>query len=199
MLCLINQHAEQRLPKNENKKTLILASLTSTILLSCSATDWLAKSEVQASTGKPTFAFQDENLSVEQRVNDLVSQMTLEEKVGQLFDKAPAIERLQVPAYKWWNEALHGVARAGTATVFPQAIGLAATFDEDLMLKVGTAISDEGRAKHHAFLAENNRSMYTGLTYWSPNINIFRDPRWGRSRKLTVKTHTLPRASQSIL
>ncbi|MBU2883209.1 glycoside hydrolase family 3 C-terminal domain-containing protein [Psychrosphaera sp. B3R10] len=165
------------------KKTLILASLTSTILLSCSATDWLAKSEVQASTGKPTFAFQDENLSVEQRVNDLVSQMTLEEKVGQLFDKAPAIERLQVPAYKWWNEALHGVARAGTATVFPQAIGLAATFDEDLMLKVGTAISDEGRAKHHAFLAENNRSMYTGLTYWSPNINIFRDPRWGRGQE----------------
>jgi len=90
---------------------------------------------------------------------------------------------LGIPEYNWWNEALHGVARAGTATVFPQAIGLAATFDEDLMLRVGTAISDEGRAKHHAFVAEQNRSMYTGLTYWSPNINIFRDPRWGRGQE----------------
>ncbi|MCK5279816.1 MAG: glycoside hydrolase family 3 C-terminal domain-containing protein, partial [Cyclobacteriaceae bacterium] len=93
------------------------------------------------------------------------------------------IERLQIPAYDWWNEALHGVARAGQATVFPQAIGLAATFDEQLMLKVANVISDEGRAKHHYFVKNGNRDIYTGLTFWSPNINIFRDPRWGRGQE----------------
>ncbi|MGB3723670.1 MAG: glycoside hydrolase family 3 C-terminal domain-containing protein [Pacificimonas sp.] len=113
----------------------------------------------------------------------LVAQMTLEEKVSQMFDKAPAIDRLDVPEYVYWNEALHGVARAGDATVFPQAIGIAATFDEDLMLKVATAISDEGRAKHHDYLRKDVRSIYTGLTFWSPNINIFRDPRWGRGQE----------------
>lgn len=129
------------------------------------------------------FPFQDESLSVEQRVDDLVSRMTLEEKVAQMYDKAPAIERLGVPAYVYWNEALHGVARAGTATVFPQAIGLAATFDEDLMKRVATTISDEGRAKHHDFKTKGIASIYTGLTFWSPNINIFRDPRWGRGQE----------------
>lgn len=156
---------------------VLLLSIASALLLSCTST-------TEKSTATPTlFAYQNENLPVEQRVEDLISRMTLSEKVSQLFDKAPAIERLQVPAYKWWNEALHGIARAGTATVFPQAIGMAATFDDDLMLEIGTAISDEGRAKNNAFLAENNRAMYTGLTYWSPNINIFRDPRWGRGQE----------------
>lgn len=129
------------------------------------------------------FPFQDPKLPVDQRVNDLVSRMTLKEKVYQLFNQAPAIDRLGVPAYNWWNECLHGVARAGKATVFPQAIGMAATFDQDLMLQVGNAISDEARAKHHAFVRGNARSIYMGLTFWSPNINIFRDPRWGRGQE----------------
>ena len=114
------------------------------------------------------------------RVNDLVSHMTLEEKVSQMQNAAPAIPRLGIPAYNWWNEALHGVARAGRATVFPQAIGLAAMFDPDQMFKVATVISNEARAKHHEFLRRGKHDIYQGLTFWSPNINLFRDPRWGR-------------------
>lgn len=117
---------------------------------------------------------------MEQRVDDLVSRMTLEEKVSQLVNDSPAIDRLGVPAYNWWNEGLHGVARSGRATVFPQAIGLAATWDTDLMLRVSTAISDEARAKYHEFLRRGKRNIYQGLTFWSPNVNLFRDPRWGR-------------------
>ena len=117
------------------------------------------------------------------RVRDLVSRMTMEEKVSQMLHEAPAIHRLGIPPYNWWNECLHGVARAGVATVFPQAIGLAATWDTSLMHKVATAISDEARAKHHAALKHGNRDQYFGLTYWSPNINIFRDPRWGRGHE----------------
>ncbi len=129
------------------------------------------------------FPFQNPQLPVEERVYDLVSRMTLQEKVTQFFNHSEAIPRLGVPAYDWWNECLHGVARAGKATVFPQAIGLAATFDEPLMFRVATAISDEARAKHHYFLKNDVRSIYTGLTFWSPNINIFRDPRWGRGQE----------------
>ena len=120
------------------------------------------------------------DLSIDDRVNDLVGRMTLDEKVSQLMNRSPAIERLGVPEYEWWNEALHGVARAGHATVFPQAIGLAATWDTELMSRVATAISDEARAKHHEALRRESRKRYEGLTFWSPNINIFRDPRWGR-------------------
>jgi beta-glucosidase len=119
-------------------------------------------------------------LPVERRVADLVARMTLEEKVSQTLYNAAAVERLGIPEYNWWNEALHGVARAGRATVFPQAIGLAATWDTDLMLRVATAISDEARAKHHESVRQGRRGIYEGLTFWSPNINIFRDPRWGR-------------------
>jgi len=125
----------------------------------------------------------DTSLSFEQRVDDLVSRMTTSEKIAQMYNDAPAIERLGVPAYDYWNEALHGVARAGKATVFPQAIGMAAMWDEDLMLDVATAISDEGRAKHHFFVENDVHYRYTGLTFWSPNINIFRDPRWGRGQE----------------
>lgn len=125
----------------------------------------------------------DVSQSFEARAADIVSRMTLEEKAAQMYDKAPAIERLGVPAYNWWNEALHGVARAGEATVFPQAIGLAATWDEDLMLEIAETISDEARAKYHFFIKEDVRAMYGGLTFWSPNINIFRDPRWGRGQE----------------
>ncbi|RBJ94561.1 glucan 1,4-alpha-glucosidase, partial [Xanthomonas oryzae pv. oryzae] len=121
--------------------------------------------------------------SFEQRAADLVSRMTLEEKAAQMQNAAPAIPRLGVPAYDWWNEALHGVARAGGATVFPQAIGMAATFDLPLMHEVATAISDEARAKHHRFLRQHQHARYQGLTFWSPNINIFRDPRWGRGQE----------------
>lgn len=114
------------------------------------------------------------------RVDDLVGRMTLEEKISQLRYDAPAIDRLNIPQYNWWNECLHGVARAGRATVFPQAIGLASTWDEDLMHRVATAISDEARAKHHEFVRQGRRGIYQGLTFWTPNINLFRDPRWGR-------------------
>ncbi len=109
--------------------------------------------------------------------------MTLEEKVSQMMNAAPAIEHLGIPAYDWWNEALHGVARAGYATVFPQAIGLAATWDTNLMRQVADVISTEARAKHHEFLRHNQHARYEGLTFWSPNINIFRDPRWGRGQE----------------
>jgi len=120
------------------------------------------------------------DLPVDDRVNDLVGRMTLDEKVSQSLNRSAAIEHLGVPEYEWWNEALHGVARAGHATVFPQAIGLAATWDTELMSRVATAISDEARAKHHEALRRDSRKRYQGLTFWSPNINIFRDPRWGR-------------------
>ncbi|MBH1941143.1 glycoside hydrolase family 3 C-terminal domain-containing protein [Mobilitalea sibirica] len=128
-------------------------------------------------------AYLDESLSFEERAKDLVSQMTLEEKVFQTLYTAPAIERLGVKAYNWWNEALHGVARAGVATVFPQAIGLAATFDEDLLEEVADTISTEGRAKFNIQQKYNDTDIYKGLTFWSPNVNIFRDPRWGRGHE----------------
>ncbi|MGB6648526.1 MAG: glycoside hydrolase family 3 C-terminal domain-containing protein [Bacteroidota bacterium] len=134
----------------------------------------------QSEMAEKMLPYQNPDLPLEQRVNDLVSRMTLEEKVSQTLDEAPAVTRLGVPAYNWWNEALHGVARAGRATVFPQAIGLAATWDTDLMLRVATVISDEARAKHHESVRQGRRGIYEGLTFWSPNINIFRDPRWGR-------------------
>jgi beta-glucosidase len=117
---------------------------------------------------------------LDRRVADLVSRMTLEEKVGQLMNDAPPIDRLGVPAYNWWNECLHGVARAGRATVFPETIGLAATWDTALLGRVSTAISDEARAKYHEFVRRGKRNIYQGLTFWTPNINLFRDPRWGR-------------------
>jgi beta-glucosidase len=137
---------------------------------------------ITSGQGKP-LPYKDPSLPVEKRVNDLVSRMTLEEKVSQMMNAAPAIERLDIPEYEWWNEGLHGVARAGYATVFPQAIGLAATWDTNLMAQVADVISTEARAKHHEFLRHNQHARYQGLTYWSPNINIFRDPRWGRGQE----------------
>lgn len=118
-----------------------------------------------------------------ERAAALVAQMTLEEKVGQTLYNAPAVERLGIPAYNWWNEALHGVARAGTATVFPQAIGVAATFDEDLAGKMAEIIATEARAKYNAQKEAGDRDIYKGLTFWAPNVNIFRDPRWGRGQE----------------
>ncbi len=127
--------------------------------------------------------YQNPDLPPEQRAADLVSHMTLEEKAGQMQNTAPAIPRLGIPAYDWWNEALHGVARAGLATVFPQAIGLASTFDAPLLHNIAAIISTEARAKYNDAIAHGNHGRYYGLTFWSPNINIFRDPRWGRGQE----------------
>lgn len=127
--------------------------------------------------------YENSSLPINERVDDLVGQMTLDEKILQMVYDAPAIERLGVPKYNWWNEGLHGVGRAGVATVFPQAIGLAATWNQELMHRIATVISDEARAKHHEALRRDVHAIYTGLTYWSPNINIFRDPRWGRGQE----------------
>jgi len=136
-------------------------------------------SGVQAQTP----GYQNQELPFEVRVSDLVGRMTLEEKVSQMKDVAPAIERLGIPEYNWWNEALHGVARSGLATSFPQAIGLAATWDDSLMFRMATVISDEARAKHHEYVRTGSHQRYQGLTFWSPNINLFRDPRWGRGQE----------------
>jgi beta-glucosidase len=132
---------------------------------------------------KYEFTYQDPSQSVENRVDDLLGRMTLEEKISQMMNTAPAIDRLGIPAYDWWNECLHGVGRAGLATVFPQAIGLGATWDEDLIFRISTTISDEARAKYHEFIRNGSRKRYQGLTFWTPNINIFRDPRWGRGQE----------------
>ena len=128
-------------------------------------------------------AFLNPGLPTNQRVDDLVGRMTLDEKIGQMMNAAPAIPRLHIAAYNWWNESLHGVARAGLATVYPQAIGLAATWDESLHFQMATAISDEARAKYNEFIRQDKHDLYEGLTFFSPNINIFRDPRWGRGQE----------------
>ena len=128
-------------------------------------------------------AWFDTNLDIDVRAQALIDAMTLEEKVSQLVYDSKAIERLNIPSYNWWNECLHGVARNGRATVFPQAIGLGATFDEDLAYRVASAISDEARAKFAVAQSMGNHARYAGLTFWSPNINIFRDPRWGRGQE----------------
>ncbi len=127
--------------------------------------------------------FKDPRLSSEERVADLVSRLSLKEKVLQMQNDAPAIERLGIPAYNWWSECLHGVARNGIATVFPQAIGMAATWDPDLIYQEADVISTEARAKYYECSSKGQRGIYQGLTFWSPNINIFRDPRWGRGQE----------------
>jgi beta-glucosidase len=156
------------------KKSSLLFSL---IVLAVSTVVVTAQQNVYS------YPFQNPSLSEEQRVNDLVSRMTLKEKADQLLYTAPAIPRLGIPSYNWWNEALHGVARAGNATVFPQSITIANSWDEDLLFNVANAISDEARAKYHEFQRRGKTGIYQGLTFWSPNINIFRDPRWGRGHE----------------
>jgi beta-glucosidase len=147
--------------------------------LAAAALLW-ASSLVSRSAAQPAPLYKDPAAPLEKRVDDLLSRMTLEEKISQLMNDSPAIERLGIPAYNWWNECLHGVARAGRATVFPETIGLAATWDTDLIFRVSAAISDEARAKYHEFVRRGKRNIYQGLTFWTPNINLFRDPRWGR-------------------
>ena len=149
----------------------------------CSRQRLCATASGQLTGQQAILPYQNQNLPFDVRARDLVSRMTLEEKVSQMNDVAPAIPRLGVPEYNWWNEALHGVARSGLATVFPQAIGMAATWDAPLMLQTATVISDEARAKHQEYLRHDSHQRYQGLTIWSPNINIFRDPRWGRGQE----------------
>ena len=153
------------------------------LLLNASPVAAQSASNAAGSAATPRPPYLDPSLPVDQRVNDLVSRMTLEEKASQMQDVARAIPRLDIPAYNWWNEALHGVARSGHATVFPQAIGLAATWDTDLIHRMADVISTEARAKYNDAIQHGNTGRYYGLTFWSPNINIFRDPRWGRGQE----------------
>ena len=146
-----------------------LAAAALTILLS-----------VSCSERQQDYPFRNPDLPVDERIDDLLKRLTAEEKVGQMMNSTPAIERLGIPKYDWWNEALHGVARAGRATVFPQAIAMAATFDDEALHETFTMVSDEARAKYHQYQKDKEYDRYKGLTFWTPNINIFRDPRWGR-------------------
>ena len=132
---------------------------------------------------EPVFPFNDPSISVDKRIEDLLGRLTLEEKVGMMMNGSTGVERLGIPDYNWWNEALHGVARAGKATVFPQAIGMAATFDPEEHLRTFTVISDEARAKYNEAIRNGEHKQYYGLSFWTPNINIFRDPRWGRGQE----------------
>jgi beta-glucosidase len=163
---------------NQTMRQLVISFCLSSMLLSPVA----SRAQTAAKNDAPP-DYLNPRLPVSRRAEDLVSRMTLEEKVAQMMNKAAGIERLGVPAYDWWNEALHGVAYAGNATVFPQAIGLGATWNEDLIKAVATAISDEARAKYNDAVRRDFRKRFYGLTFWSPNINIFRDPRWGRGQE----------------
>ena len=156
-------------------KTSVLISLLA-VLLILATSNSLAQNQT-----KPLYL--DPSQPVEARVNDLVHRMTLEEKATQLVNQARAIPRLQVPNYDWWSEALHGVARAGTATVFPEPVGLAATFDDPAIHEMAIVIGTEARAKHNQAVRAGRRDIMEGLDFWSPNINIFRDPRWGRGQE----------------
>src|SRR5579871_1212886 len=130
-----------------------------------------------------TNIYLDASQPIDARVDDLIKRLTLEQKISQMNYASPAIPELKIPAYNWWSESLHGVARSGTATIFPQAIALGATFDDDLVFRVANSISDEARAMHNAAVAQGYYQIFGGLTFWTPNINIFRDPRWGRGQE----------------
>jgi beta-glucosidase len=155
-------------------KRFLIAGALAAACASCTARD---------RAREPAAAYRNPDLPATVRAADLVRRMTVSEKIAQMMTAAPAIPRLGVPAYEWWNEALHGVARAGRATVFPQAIALAATFDEKLVKRVADVIADEGRAKYNLAQARGEHGRFQGLTFFSPNINIFRDPRWGRGHE----------------
>ena len=150
------------------------------VLLAAAGLTWPFVARAQSPADLP---FRNPDLPVEQRIDDLLGRLTLDEKVSLMIERAAPVERLGIPRFPWWGEALHGVARTGRATVFPQAIALAATWDTDLMLRVATGISDEARAMNDMWLARDKRNLYQGLVFWSPNINIVRDPRWGRGQE----------------
>src|SRR5436190_1994661 len=162
----------------------ILSVLSLSVLSFAQEASGPTSASPQSATDLASAPFRNPSLPLEQRVKDLVSRLTLEEKVGQMVHTAPAIPRLGIPRYNWWSEGLHGVAREGYSTVFPQAIGLAATFDPDLLHKDADVIATEFRAKYAQRVQKLGYSdWYHGLTVWSPNINIFRDPRWGRGQE----------------
>ena len=149
-------------------------------LLTCS---FVSVSSQYNANKEVTYPYQNSSLTFQERAKDLVGRLTLEEKISLMMDASPAIERLGIPKYNWWNEALHGVGRAGIATVLPQSIGMAATFDPDAVEKAFAMVSDEARAKFNQFSANGEYDRYKGLTFWTPNVNIFRDPRWGRGQE----------------
>lgn len=163
-----------------SKRSLLFEILTVIVLINFSA---LLRAQNQQNNASAGHLFQNPSLPIDVRVNDLVSKLTLEEKISQLQHTSAAIPRLGIPQYNWWNECLHGVARNGIATVFPQAIGMAATFNPALIQQEAEIISTEARAKYYEAVSINSRDIYQGLTFWSPNINIFRDPRWGRGQE----------------
>lgn len=167
---------------NSTTKILLLVFFTS-ILISCNQEEKNPVSNTNSIKLQDTLPFYNPSLSINERVEDLISRLTLEEKIGQMMNGTPEIERLNIPRYDYWNEALHGVGRTCAATVFPQAIGLAATFDADLAFRVSTVISNEARAIYNATNEKGYHKQYNGLTFWTPNINIFRDPRWGRGQE----------------
>jgi beta-glucosidase len=161
----------------------VLIARSISVLIARSVSTLIAGLLFSFSLAAQPLAFRDATLSREARVKDLLSRLTLEEKVSLLGFRSQSVDRLSIPAYNWWNEALHGVARAGEATIFPQAIGMAATFDNTSLQLAADAISTEARAKYNLATAAGRREQYMGLTFWSPNINIFRDPRWGRGQE----------------
>ena len=167
------------MPTNKSAIRRIGHALLAVVLAYALSRTGLAQTKAESAAP----AYRDTSLPIEKRVDDLVSRMTLEEKVRQMQHTAPAIPRLGVPSYDWWSEALHGVARAGYATVFPQAIGMAATWDDKLVHLEAETIATEARAKYNQAQREGNHSIFYGLDFWSPNINIFRDPRWGRGQE----------------
>ncbi len=152
-------------------------------LASCSSAEQKKEQKQTKAEVKIEHEYQNTALSIDERVASMIKELTLEEKISLMEHSSKAVERLGIPKYNWWNEGLHGVARSAPATVFPQAIGMAATFNADLVKEVATTISDEGRALYHAAVNKGIRKQYLGLTYWSPNVNIFRDPRWGRGHE----------------
>jgi beta-glucosidase len=167
----------------KNNTPLFAILLPAVLLVTTSCQEGTLRTKGPAIQTTEKMPFMNPRLSIDERVKDLIGRMTLAEKVSQMSYDSPAIGRLGVPAYNWWNECLHGVARAGGATVFPQAIGMAATFDEDLIFQVSDAISDEARAMYQAAVENDRHLRYGGLTFWTPNVNIFRDPRWGRGQE----------------
>ncbi len=162
------------------RRHYVWMAMVNVVLLFFPAADHAFAQDNQTGSSLP---YLNPALPIDARVDDLISRMTLEEKASQLVNQARAVPRLNIPAYDWWNEGLHGVARAGIATVFPESIGLAATWDPDLMHQIATVIGTEARAKHHEAVRQGKREIFYGLTFWSPNINIFRDPRWGRGQE----------------
>ncbi len=163
------------------RRCLLMIGLFALLTRSAAGVDGGSAATPDSGAGRELFHDPDQPL--DKRLDDLIGRLTLGEKVSLLQNDAPAIPRLQVAKYDFWNECLHGVARAGTATVFPQAIALAATWDQPLLHEAADAIATEGRAKYNDAIARNRHDRYFGLTFWTPNINIFRDPRWGRGQE----------------